>query len=213
MASMTGARCSNEGRAAVTAADRVRCDLAPPKQRAGRIRCRSIPVRCRGIGVPGPLPVCRDAAALHAVEGVEADLMRSLSLWQPWASAMALGLKHIETRHWTTAYRGQIAIHAAKRWARDERERWDAECNFNTTLPKAIPLGAVVAIASLVDVISTDVLIREGMICPAEAEWGNYGPGRYGWIFHEIIALKTPIPFKGAQGFFNVPDELLKPKP
>ena len=53
--------------------------------------------------------------------------MKALSLWQPWASAIALGHKRIEPRHWTTSYRGLIAIHAAKRWTADEREFHAAE--------------------------------------------------------------------------------------
>lgn len=40
--------------------------------------------------------------------------MKVPSLWQPWASAIALGLKTWETRGWATSYRGLIAIHAAK---------------------------------------------------------------------------------------------------
>lgn len=42
--------------------------------------------------------------------------MRAISLWQPWASAIALGSKRIETRSWSTSYRGPLAIHAAKSW-------------------------------------------------------------------------------------------------
>lgn len=38
-----------------------------------------------------------------------------LSLWQPWATLVALGVKSIETRSWSTKYRGPIAIHAAAR--------------------------------------------------------------------------------------------------
>jgi activating signal cointegrator 1 len=38
-----------------------------------------------------------------------------LTLWQPWASLVALGVKTIETRSWSTKYRGPIAIHAAAR--------------------------------------------------------------------------------------------------
>lgn len=41
--------------------------------------------------------------------------MRALTLWQPWASLIALGAKTIETRSWSTKYRGPIAIHAAAR--------------------------------------------------------------------------------------------------
>lgn len=41
--------------------------------------------------------------------------MKALSLHQPWASLVALGVKTIETRSWSTSYRGPLAIHAAKR--------------------------------------------------------------------------------------------------
>ena len=41
--------------------------------------------------------------------------MRALSLWQPHAQAIALGLKPWETRDWPTRYRGPLAIHGAKR--------------------------------------------------------------------------------------------------
>lgn len=38
--------------------------------------------------------------------------MRAITLWQPWASLIAIGAKTIETRSWSTAYRGPLAIHA-----------------------------------------------------------------------------------------------------
>ena len=41
--------------------------------------------------------------------------MKVLSLWQPWASLVAFGRKRIETRSWSTSYRGPLMIHAAKR--------------------------------------------------------------------------------------------------
>ena len=37
---------------------------------------------------------------------------RALTLHQPWASLIALGVKTIETRSWSTPYRGPLAIHA-----------------------------------------------------------------------------------------------------
>ena len=40
--------------------------------------------------------------------------MKALSLWQPWASLMAVGAKHNETRDWPTRYKGELAICAAK---------------------------------------------------------------------------------------------------
>jgi len=44
--------------------------------------------------------------------------MKAISLWQPWASLIAAGLKHYETRSWAPPREliGQtIAIHAAKK--------------------------------------------------------------------------------------------------
>jgi activating signal cointegrator 1 len=40
--------------------------------------------------------------------------MKGLTLTQPWASLVANGAKTIETRSWSTSYRGPVAIHAAK---------------------------------------------------------------------------------------------------
>lgn len=40
--------------------------------------------------------------------------MKAITLTQPWATLVAIGAKRIETRSWATAYRGPLAIHAAK---------------------------------------------------------------------------------------------------
>lgn len=137
--------------------------------------------------------------------------MRAISLWQPWATAVAIKLKGIETRHWTTAYRGPLAIHAAKRWDSSQRDIAAAippERHASGVLvPVDIPLGAIVALVNLTDIQKTEELL--GRITEVEQYWGNYESGRYGWIFDNVRALSKPIPFKGAQGFFNVPDDLI----
>lgn len=48
--------------------------------------------------------------------------MRCLSLYEPWASLMSLGVKRVETRSWSTSYRGKVAIHASKHFTREEKE-------------------------------------------------------------------------------------------
>lgn len=50
-------------------------------------------------------------------------LYRALSLKQPWAALLAAGVKTVEVRRWTTAYRGRLLIHAA-RVADDRPEAW-----------------------------------------------------------------------------------------
>ncbi len=38
--------------------------------------------------------------------------MKAITIRQPWASLVALGVKTVETRSWHTRYRGPLAIHA-----------------------------------------------------------------------------------------------------
>ncbi|WP_423606160.1 ASCH domain-containing protein [Sphingomonas sp. MS122] len=128
--------------------------------------------------------------------------MRALSLWQPWASAIALGLKAIETRHWSTGVRGLIAIHAAKRWTPDERE--DAAMfaeRFDERLRNP-PLGFIIATAEIVACKRTEDLI--GKISATEEAFGNYGPKRFGFILDDVRPLAVAVPWRGAQGFFEV---------
>lgn len=129
--------------------------------------------------------------------------MKALSLWQPWASAMAIGLKRIETRHWRTNYRGLLAIHASKRWQREERE-WATELAKLHDAPQLAcpPLGAIVATGVLVDIRRTENVLSA--ISETEEMFGNYAPGRFAWIFEDIRPLAVPFPCKGAQGFFEV---------
>lgn len=139
--------------------------------------------------------------------------MKALSLWQPWASAVAIGLKSIETRHWWTGVRGPIAIHAAKRWTGEEREfAADFAGRFDERLRNP-PLGAIIATATLTACSKSEQLI--GKISATEEAFGNYGPRRFGFVLTDVVALAEPIPFRGMQGFFDVPDELfgLAPEP
>lgn len=133
--------------------------------------------------------------------------MRAISLWQPWASAMAARLKFNETRSWSTKYRGLLVIHAAKRWTREEIDFFVHHADI-ASLPTQIPLGQIVAIGNLIDCVPTES-IRDS-ISEREESWGNYSDGRFAWRFESLMALETPVPFKGAQGLFNVPLELLK---
>ena len=41
--------------------------------------------------------------------------MKALTLYQPYASLIAVGAKTIETRSWGTSYRGGLLIHAGKK--------------------------------------------------------------------------------------------------
>lgn len=95
-----------------------------------------------------------------------------ITLHQPWASLIALGLKKYETRSWGTDYRGKLLIHAAKRpfiavdgftvLDKDADYAWrhalelayeNGILNGQSKLPSAseLPLGCVVAIVDLTE--------------------------------------------------------------
>lgn len=95
--------------------------------------------------------------------------MKLITLWQPWASLMAIGAKRIETRGWSTDYRGLLAIHAAQSWNNDSRELATSTLGWNllasekakasqsapgnrpTLLRRELPFGAIIALCDLVD--------------------------------------------------------------
>lgn len=96
--------------------------------------------------------------------------MKALTVHQPWASLIALGHKRIETRSWSTSYRGPLAIHAAAygrsvtRWGIDgtrtpigsfvvRREGPVLWLVPPSCAPVLLPLGSVVATATLIDVV------------------------------------------------------------
>ncbi len=146
--------------------------------------------------------------------------MKAISLWQPWASAMARGVKTIETRHWETKYRGPLAIHAAKKHDAEVRDAIETLLPLAKFLEEELPYGAVIATCRLVDCVQMKPyrlgrlgLLPDqykGMLTDLESAFGNYEDSRWAWITEDMIALPTPIPFRGAQGFFDVPGELLQ---
>lgn len=133
--------------------------------------------------------------------------MRAISLWQPWASAIVLGLKSVETRDWETKYRGPILIHAAKTWQRSQRDFADYEHSVGR-LPERVPLGALLGVAELVNCAATDEI--EFLLDPIERRYGDYTAGRFGWQLADVRRFVEPIGFTGRQGFFNVPDKLVE---
>ena len=141
--------------------------------------------------------------------------MRCLSLWQPWASLVATGAKRIETRSWSTAYRGLLAIHAAKNLEpAASRPRLASEPLRSALLRgglgpgSVLPRGAVLAVARLVDVVPTEIA-RADAVAWGELHFGDFTPGRYAWYLDQVRVLSTPIPCRGALGLWSPPPDVL----
>jgi len=89
---------------------------------------------------------------------------RALSLWQPWATLVALGAKRIETRRWRTSYRGPLVIHATRKLPPEAASLADEHDMYIQALDGrpswSLPLGCLLATCILVDVIPTATLLR-----------------------------------------------------
>lgn len=136
--------------------------------------------------------------------------MKALSLIQPWASLVANGAKHWETRSWRTHFRGPVAIHASKGFPGEYRDLCWLE-DFATALEfatdRALPLGAIVAVVEITDCLPTSEWLQKHQSYPEE-DFGGYGPNRFAWHIENVRKLTTPIPCSGNRGFWNVPNEV-----
>ncbi len=164
--------------------------------------------------------------------------VKVLTLRQPWASLVALGVKSIETRSWSTSYRGPLAIHAAVRrprpasvgdwspyvgalvgWAMEHY----ASGEIGAPPDAPLPLGAIVATCTLVDVVpmveghlpeQSHVSVGRGLYLDTytpgggvatrdlygQRPYGLFEPGRYAWLLADVVPVDPPVPFRGGQG-------------
>ena len=112
--------------------------------------------------------------------------MKALTIWQPYASLIAKGLKANETRGFKTNYRGPLLIHSGQR-----PMRWILKHSAEDALDVAIeffgmddllalPVGSAICVVDLVDCIEmTPAFIKKQS--PTELAVGDWKPGRFAW--------------------------------
>lgn len=129
--------------------------------------------------------------------------MKTISLWEPWATAMQLDLKRNETRHWYTDYRGPLAIHAAK--TRDHADFiFDPEVYPHFAAKgicaiEHLQFGCVLCTVNLVGCYRTEDISPT----PLERALGDYTPGRFAWVTENLVVLPKPVPARGFQSFWD----------
>ena len=150
--------------------------------------------------------------------------MYAITLHQPWATLIVLGLKTVETRSWPAPERlleQTIAIHAGRRVVRRPGDRIEQELRdrVGEDWIRTIPAGVVLATATLagmarvkyVDLTSGHAVHDDGteMGCAVGAgrteidPWGDFSSGRWLWLLTEVKALPEPIPAVGHQSFWH----------
>jgi hypothetical protein len=120
--------------------------------------------------------------------------MRALTLWQPWAAAVAYCGKNIENRSWKPPQSliGQrLAIHAGQKL--DQRAL--LELRMRHVLPDdQLVHGAIVAVVTVA-----------GVVTDFASPWFQ---GPFGWVLRDVVTLENPIPCGGSRGLWDLPAEV-----
>jgi hypothetical protein len=103
---------------------------------------------------------------------------RAISLKQPWANLVASGAKTIETRRWSTNYRGDLVI-----------------CSSQS--PKIELYGKALCIVELYDIKPMEAK-HEKKACI------KVYPKAKAWFLRNLRPISPPIPVKGSLGIFDL---------
>jgi hypothetical protein len=140
--------------------------------------------------------------------------LSAITLTQPWASLIAIGAKTVETRSWTTPYRGPIAIHASREIDYDVcRSSPFAEVLTAAGIPVTeLPTRSIVAVADLLEIQRSDWF--HGRVWAPFAQqqldlaFGDFSPGRFGFRLRNIRRLPRPIECRGALTIWQLPHDI-----
>lgn len=131
---------------------------------------------------------------------------KALSILQPWAHLVAMGVKKYETRSWKTELRGKIYIHASKGLSGISLIQM---APFNKYLVnQEFNYGAIIGEAQI-DYISTVEAVK-GKISRDELMMGDYTQGRYAWYLTGAILYPKPFFCKGALNLWDVSEEQME---
>lgn len=127
--------------------------------------------------------------------------MKALTLWQPYSYAVAHLDKRIENRGWMPPkwLIGQtLAIHAGKKIDQDAVEAIEDELGI-VIEPDMIVNGAVES------VVTVKGYVTEMRPTNPQSRW--FG-GPFGWVLADTKPLRRPVPCRGAQGLWNLPEDV-----
>lgn len=124
--------------------------------------------------------------------------MRALTLIRPWCWAIAHAGKDVENRSWRppdSIIGHRIAIHSGLKWDAAAASRV-AKLSSKMLAPKEDWRGGrIVATAKVT-----------GWTVAAASKWAI--DGQVHWCLRSVFVLPTPVPCKGAQGLWTVPEDV-----
>lgn len=147
------------------------------------------------------------------------DDLRVITLYEPLATLVMLGVKPWETRSWPTKWRGPLAIHAAM-----GQPTWAAEYDLDPDvrlyahqLYGSKHIGAWGDFnfgqnwGKILGVVDLSTCKEFNDIWPAKPfEFGDCTPGRFGWRLEWPTWNHRPINYRGAQRLWRVHDQAIR---
>lgn len=103
---------------------------------------------------------------------------KAISLKQPWANLVAESEKTIETRKWTTSYRGDLIICSSQK-------------------PQIEPFGCAICIVELYHIEPMKKEHEKNACCETY-------PKAQSWFLKNIRKLDRPVPIKGSLGIYEL---------
>jgi hypothetical protein len=136
--------------------------------------------------------------------------MKGITLIQPWASLWLTDRKVHETRLRRWPYSGWLAVHAGKTFVTDLDELGDAIVEilneeFGVYWHSLLPTGSIIGAVNMVSCLPmTETAPAHG----DDGVCGNWAPKRHALRRTDVIRLQEPIPFRGYQHLFDIPDAI-----
>lgn len=165
-------------------------------------------------------------------------MMRALTLTQPWAGLVASGLKRIENRPRSILrqeyFPQPFAIHASREidelvyeqimthgrtfadlwvgWEADDAATWPAWYRLSRITSAVI---GVAKVARMIDMTRPNPDRNDGRWITdrehGDATFGDQSRWAFGpicYVLRDIVALPTPVPCRGFQGFWTLPPDV-----
>lgn len=134
--------------------------------------------------------------------------MKAITICQPYADLICLPdddtrAKRVENRTWATSHRGPLLIHAGK------SRQWLRGDNYGIPFGSMV-FGFIVGICELRDCVT----IQEASVSTRWPwlKFHEHAEGPICWVLQECRRFTEPIPYRGAQGFFDVPRDIVASK-
>lgn len=130
---------------------------------------------------------------------------KALTVLEPWAWLWCCtGIKDIETRSWSTSFRGWLWVHAGMappHIAAVEEDAIRKALREHRMPVSGLPLGVMLGAVYIERVVACLQIPRA--VRDREKPFGYFGYGRYGWIATRKRVLPKPLPMRGLQGLWD----------